>query len=214
MRPLLLCLLCSGCLIVGDRDAGMKVTPPVAASCVPGGMPCQGCCDSAGACQPGNLALVCGQLGVACEACASDTFCRSDNGCTTDPASLWRVQPYSATVSSTNHGAPWDSDGSGPDVFVSLYCPLSENAETAHTQTVSDNFTPSWTGTSADCVMTARDLIHTGFGVAVFDDDAPAVEVITPKTSVKLDDSKFDVGYVRATSNGPLQELWFTLKRQ
>jgi hypothetical protein len=49
--------------------------PGVGARC-PG---CQGCCDGAGACQPGDTEAACGIGGRACEVCASRDICDTKN---------------------------------------------------------------------------------------------------------------------------------------
>ncbi|HCF58915.1 MAG TPA: hypothetical protein DFS52_13100, partial [Myxococcales bacterium] len=63
-------LACVGC--EGDNvcTEGACGPPPCDATTCP-----EGCCDSSGACQPGNTAAACGAAGAACSSCADENIC-------------------------------------------------------------------------------------------------------------------------------------------
>ncbi len=56
-------------LDVGAVDAGIDAKPAEAAAPGCGPSSCAGCCDDAGACQPGSTLQACGLGGTACQAC-------------------------------------------------------------------------------------------------------------------------------------------------
>lgn len=206
---------CLACLVSGTMpDGGGADAGSTAASCTPGGAPCEGCCAGA-TCKKGDLAIECGVQGAACVECASNTICRSDQGCSVDLESLWKVTPVAATIGANPAGGTWDPDGD-PDVFVSLYCPLAQTSATAETAPVVDALMPRWSATvNGTCVLKAKDLMKEGFGAAVFDDDGrPPVEAVSAKAAVRVSQQHFDVGYLRASGGTALPEIWFKLEKQ
>jgi hypothetical protein len=54
-------------LVVGLTACGGNQSPPCSS--------CPGCCDSTGACLPGNTAAACGKNGAACSACSGSVSC-------------------------------------------------------------------------------------------------------------------------------------------
>lgn len=176
---------------------------------------CAGCCLN-GTCQPGSTAAACGKNAASCVACTTGQVCKTDQTCGVDPESLWRVQPSAAVIAANDNGVAWDALGGAPDPFVSLYCPAGSAAPTASTPSVADSFMPTWATTvPAHCVMKARDLVSTGVGVAVWDEDVSDDDVIASKGAVPVTEAQLLAGSATGIGNGKgLVSLTLLLQRQ
>ncbi len=141
------------------------------------------------------------------EACTGQT-------CGFDPQSMWRVHPSSAVTNSTKiGGSGWDSFGGDPDVYVDLHCPASGGI-TDSTSTASDTTTPSWS--DGECVMTAAELMSTGFAFAVYDEDGllgGADDLVAPKTTVPVTSADLMAGSVMRGPVSALTSITFTFSR-
>lgn len=163
---------------------------------------CAGCCDVNGVCQNGTDWNHCGKGGGACKTCPGVMTCLFDGTCGIDPNSTWKVQPLSATISTKNGNADWDFGAGAPDPFVQLWCPATAVAVTSTTSAASDTFMPMWSNGS--CTMKAGDLLATGYGVAVFDEDVSVHDVISSKGTIKPTENTLVAGSENLTNNGNL----------
>lgn len=171
-----------------------------------------GCCLN-GTCQPGTQPLACGTAGVACAQCMTNEACTGQT-CGFDPQSMWRVHPSSAVTNSTKlSGSGWDSFGGDPDPYVDLHCP-SSGGITDSTSSVSDTTMPSWS--DGECVMTAAELMSSGFAFAVYDADGilgGADDLIAPKTTVRPTSADLMAGTVMRGPVSALTSITFTFSR-
>lgn len=173
---------------------------------------CPGCCFN-GTCQAGTAANACGKGAATCATCGNNQICRTDQTCGVDPQGMFRVQPVSATITMTDptDGLAWDPSASPPDVRVYLWCPATAAAMTSSTAEVSDTYTPTWT--TGGCVMSASQLLMTGFAMQVVDVDTLSDDPITAKGTLKPDEADFVAGSM-SVSGGGLQSMTIQLQRQ
>ena len=158
--------------VVTVADTSTDTTPACSSS------NCTGCCMN-GACQTGTASSGCGKNGNACLSCSAPEVCKTTQICGIDPESTWKIQPASATISTTNQGADWDVGAGAPDPYASLWCP-SSTVSPVVTLTVADSFSPTWS--TGGCLMKAKDILSAGFGVAVFDEDIAVDDTIAPRS--------------------------------
>lgn len=181
---------------VACQNVSMDGGADAAATCGPS--TCIGCCLN-NTCQGGGTTAACGTGGAQCTACAAQQICRTDRSCGVDPESVWKVQPVSAEISATNQGSSWDT-GSAPDPFVNLWCPSTAASITSWTPTVNDSFYPKWS--TGGCPMKAKDLIATGFALAVWDEDISVNDLIVPKSPLTVTEANLLTGYRDGITNG------------
>lgn len=175
---------------------------------------CAGCCLN-GACQPGNTAAACGKGAAACATCGTNQVCKAEQTCGVDPESTWTLQPTAASISTTipGGGGTWDTMGGAPDPFVELWCPTSAAAST-RTPTVQDTFNPTWS--SGGCSAKARELLQSGFGVQVWDEDATTNDAITSKGTISVSEAALTEGrmILSTPDGGTLPSLTIQVQRQ
>lgn len=100
-------------------------------------------------------------------------------------------------VATTNHGQPWDEDGSGPDLVVQLDCGGGPAGQPL-------DGTP-WDGGVASCFMATSSLLTDGVVVTLVDDDsASPVAVDVP---IPLDEGALDAGVVEVSGSGLLRRV-------
>lgn len=172
---------------------------------------CSGCCAN-GVCQTGSTAAACGKTGAACSVCGNNQICKTSQTCGVDPSSHWRVQPVSATISSSNNGSSWDPDSSPPDAYVDTWCPPSATWSPGETPEASDTYSPSWT--SGGCVATAAALLAEPWYFQVFDSDLTTDDTITAQDSYQLTEADFVRGYVTFNPVQGLQSMTVQLQPQ
>lgn len=175
---------------------------------------CTGCCLN-GTCQAGSTAAGCGKNGAVCLACINGAICKTDQTCGIDPNSMWKVQPASATITPLNAGADWDFGGGAPDPFVQLTCPATSTTVTTSTAAPADTFNPTWTTTSgAGCVMSASQLMTTGFKMILWDEDVSSNDAITGNMIVKPTEGHLIDGFVSFNAAGEILALRVNLTKQ
>lgn len=174
---------------------------------------CTGCCLN-GTCNAGSTNAGCGKSGAACVACVTGQVCKADQTCGIDPNSMWKVQPSSATVRSTDStGVAWDAFGGAPDPFCSLWCPATATTVTSSTPSVTDSFAPTWT--TGGCVMKASDLLTVGFDIAVYDEDVSSNDTIAGAGTITVTEAQLLAGHVDGiTNNSTLVTLSVSLTKQ
>jgi hypothetical protein len=159
---------------------------------------CTGCCQS-GVCYSGVTSATCGKGGAACTSCSSPRSCLADRTCGIDPNSMWKIQPVSATISTTNNGQDWDFGGGAPDPYALLWCPPTAGLATSRTATVMDTFFPTWA--TGGCTIDAGSLMLSGYAIAFFDEDISVDDVIAPKTTITVTENDLVKGF-QTLSNG------------
>lgn len=174
---------------------------------------CAGCCLN-NVCQPGSTAAACGKNASSCVACLNGAICKTDQTCGVDPNSMWKVQPLSATIRTTDSGGvAWDALGGAPDPYCDLYCPGTASAITSSTAVVADTFSPVWS--TGGCVMKASDLLTLGFKVGVYDEDVSSDDTIAPAGPISVAERDLLAGRLDGISNGTtLTSLSVGLQRQ
>lgn len=172
---------------------------------------CAGCCSN-DVCQSGTANTACGKNATTCVACAGAQVCSSAQVCAFDGASLWRVQPLSATVKNNNNGAAWDADDSAADPAVELFCPANASDRTATTATVTDSYSPTWSGEG--CVVSAQTLLSGGFAYQVVDQDLVGSDPITTKTNVTVTEANLLAGSAAISASDGLTALSIALQKQ
>lgn len=193
----------------GDIDSG-TTTQDGGTTC--SATNCTGCCFN-GACQPGNTQVACGKGGGLCATCAAVRVCATTTQtCELDPNALWKVQPLSATVSSTNQGSDWDVGGGAPDPFVSLWCPSSAASATNVTPTVMDSYAPTWS--TGGCVMKAKDLMSVGYAIQVWDEDLSSNDPISGKGTIVAKESDLIAGSTDLTAMPTLITMKVAYQKQ
>lgn len=140
--------------------------------------------------------------------------CKADQTCGVDPNSMWRVQPISATVRSTDSGGvAWDALGGAPDPFCNLYCPGNATTVTSSTSAPQDTFTPTWS--SGGCVLKASELMTLGFGIAVYDEDVSSNDTISGAGVIRATEADLLAGRIDGiTNNSTLTTLSVSLTKQ
>jgi len=190
-----------------DSGAGADTSQPEKCS----SSNCPGCCFN-GTCQIGNTVAACGKGGGECSQCVTNQICGLEQSCGVDPDGSWLVQPDSATISTKNGNGDWDFGAGAPDPFVQLWCPSTASSMTSQTPTASDTFSPKWT--KGGCVMKAKDLMATGYGIEVFDDDLNASDVIASKATIKPGESDLLQGSMTLSNSSTLVTLKIVLTKQ
>jgi hypothetical protein len=185
----------------GDTGGGTTTTQKCSAS------NCTGCCFN-NTCQTGNTASACGKAGAACVACASAQVCKTDQTCGVDPNSVWRVQPVSARITSSNNGSSWDGDGSAPDVFVSMQCPGATYSSTAEVE----SYTPAWS--SGGCTAKASQLLAEQWVFRLWDSDFSSNDTITDAFGFQFTEKHFTAGSVSFGAAGGMTSLTVQLQKQ
>lgn len=169
---------------------------------------CAGCCFN-NTCQTGTTAAACGKAGAACMACGSAQVCRTDQTCGVDPNSVWRVQPVSARIASSNNGSSWDGDGSAPDVFVVMQCPGSTSATS--TSEV-ESYTPTWS--TGGCTAKASQLLAERWVLQVWDSDISSNDTITGGLAYQFTEQNLTAGTVTFGASGGLTSMTVQLQKQ
>ncbi|MFL5357949.1 hypothetical protein [Archangium sp.] len=169
---------------------------------------CTGCCFN-NTCQTGNTASACGKAGTACVACGSTQVCKTDQTCGVDPNSVWRVQPVSARVASSDNGSSWDGDGSAPDVFVWMQCP-GESSSTATFEV--ESYSPAWT--TGGCTAKASQLLAGQWVFQLWDSDISSNDTITDTLGYRFTEQQFTTGTVSLGASGGMTSLTVQLQKQ
>lgn len=127
---------------------------------------------------------------------------------------MWKVQPVSATIRSTDgSGVAWDALGGAPDPYCDLYCPGTATTITSSTGIPQDTFSPTWT--TGGCILKASDLIAKGFGIGVYDEDVSADDTIAPAGVISVTEAQLAAGRIDGiTNNGTLVTLSVTFTKQ
>lgn len=127
---------------------------------------------------------------------------------------MWKVQPISATIRSTDStGVAWDALGGAPDPYCDLYCPSSATTITSSTPFVDDVFMVTWS--TGGCVMKASDLLTLGFKIGVYDDDATSDDTIASPGMITVSEAELLAGRITGiTNNTTLTTLTVALQRQ
>ncbi|MFY0525572.1 hypothetical protein ACN28I_21330 [Archangium gephyra] len=186
----------------GDGNPGGGTQQPCSAS------NCTGCCFN-NTCQTGNTASACGKAGAACMACGSSKVCKTDQTCGVDPNSVWRVQPVSARIASSDNGTYWDGDDSAPDVVVSMRCPGS----TTYTQTPEvESYTPAWT--SGGCTAKASQLLAEPWVFQLWDIDFSSDDTITDSLALRITEEFLTAGTVTLNPSGGMTSMTVQLQKQ
>jgi hypothetical protein len=132
---------------------------------------CAGCCQF-GVCLGGDQPEACGVGGAFCDDCRSNSrTCLADRTCGIDGSVRLRVYVSSARVAANDNGQQWDSDGSAPDVRVTLRCPTLP--ATTVVQSERQSLFPVWT--SGGCNATAADYLARQMSFTL-DDVDPVVD--------------------------------------
>lgn len=174
---------------------------------------CLGCCFN-GTCQTGTSNTGCGKNGAKCLTCNGNVpICSAAQVCGVDPEGMWKVQPVSAQIATTNNGSSWDFGGGAPDPFVDVWCPSTSSSPT-RTPTALDTFTPMWA--TGGCVAKAKDLIASGFALDAWDEDVSVNDSIAGKGTISVTESELLAGYIDGINNkpGPLLTLKVVLTAQ
>jgi hypothetical protein len=128
--------------------------------------------------------------------------------CGADPARQWRLYPGAAQVAPSDNGTVWDSDGSPPDVQVTMHCPAAGPGLIGGAET--ESFAPGWPATSG-CTMTASQLLGEGFAWSAVDVDVVGNDPIASDNAVVLTEADFMAGQKVLTGNGGMQSITFRL---
>ncbi|WNG55040.1 hypothetical protein F0U59_09820 [Archangium gephyra] len=169
---------------------------------------CAGCCFN-NVCQTGNTASACGKAGATCSACGSAQVCRTNQTCGVDPNSVWRVQPTSARIASSDNGTSWDGDGSAPDVVVAMRCPGS----TTSTETPEvESYTPAWT--SGGCTAKASQLLAEPWVFQLWDIDFSSNDTITDSLALRITEEFLTAGGVTVNASGGMTSMTVQLQKQ
>ncbi|WPB75396.1 hypothetical protein KYC5002_41185 [Archangium violaceum] len=169
---------------------------------------CTGCCFN-NVCQTGNTASACGKTGATCTACGSAQVCKTDQTCGVDPNSVWRVQPISARITSSDNGTSWDGDGSAPDVVVAMRCPGS----TTSTETPEvESYTPAWT--SGGCTAKASQLLAEPWVFQLWDVDISSHDTITDSLALRITEAFLTSGGVTVNASGGMMSMTVQLQKQ
>jgi hypothetical protein len=169
---------------------------------------CTGCCFN-NTCQTGNTASACGKAGAACVACSSAQVCKTDQTCGVDPNSVWRVQPASAQIASSNNGSSWDGDGSAPDVFVAMQCPGGTSA-TATPEV--ESYTPTWS--TGGCTAKASQLLAEPWVFQLWDSDISVNDTITDTLGFRFTEAQLLTGSVTFSASGGMTSMTVQLQKQ
>ncbi|HYO53293.1 hypothetical protein [Archangium sp.] len=169
---------------------------------------CTGCCFN-NVCQTGNTASACGRAGAECAACSPNQVCKTDQTCGVDPNSVWRVQPLSARITSSNNGSSWDGDGSAPDVFVWMQCPGSVSF--SFTDMV-ESYTPAWT--TGGCTAKASQLMAEQWVFQLWDIDFIRNDTITDALGFQFTEEHFTAGTLTLGTAGGMTSLTVQLQKQ
>jgi hypothetical protein len=164
---------------------------------------CAGCCDGT-TCEPGTEVTACGKDAAACQVCGAQQLCHADRTCGVDPERSWRIYVSAARISGST---VWDTDGSAPDVVITVYCPA--NGGPAVPSTEVESFTPTWPNGS--CVLKASELMGAGIGWTVDDIDVIGSESITGFTTTTLTDADISAGQKVLGVTGGVNSLTFKL---
>jgi hypothetical protein len=190
----------------GEDDPGSGNTDGTTQKCSASN--CTGCCFN-NACQTGNTASACGKAGAACAACGSAQVCKTDQTCGVDPNSIWRVQPVSARVASSNNGSSWDGDGSAPDVFVWMQCPGST---TSSSTPEVESYSPTWS--TGGCTAKASQLMAEPWVFQLWDSDFSSNDTITGTLGFRFTEEYFTTGTVSFSASGGMTSLTVQLQKQ
>lgn len=185
----------------GNTGGGSGTTQKCSAS------NCTGCCFN-NVCQTGNTAAACGKMGATCAVCGSAQVCKVDQTCGVDPNSVWRVQPVSARIASSNNGSSWDGDGSAPDVFVSMQCPGATTSSTAEVE----SYTPTWT--SGGCTARASQLLAERWYFQLWDSDFSVNDTITDMLGFQFTEAHLTAGTITFNASGGMTSLTVQLQKQ
>jgi hypothetical protein len=165
---------------------------------------CPGCC-SGSQCLSGTSDSACGSGGAPCKPCSSVQIC-SSGACTLDPSSSWGVIIVSAEIDSSQS---WDSMVyTEPDPYVVV----TVGSQSDKTTTQDDTYSPQWDEYLFDA--TASEILGSGLGVEIYDDDWPTSDQLIGNCQIAVPDSVLlaGAGYVSSCgSQGHVQSFSFKL---
>ncbi len=142
-------------------------------------------------------------------ACSSAQVCKTDQACGVDPNSVWRVQPVSAQIASSNNGTSWDGDGSAPDVFVLMQCPGSSYS--VSTSEV-ESYNPTWS--SGGCTAKAGQLMAEPWVFQLWDSDLTSDDTITGALGFRFTEEHLIAGKVTIGASGGMTAMTVQLQKQ
>ncbi len=142
-------------------------------------------------------------------ACGSSKVCKTDQTCGVDPNSVWRVQPVSARIASSDNGTYWDGDDSAPDVVVVMQCPGSTTS-TATSEV--ESYTPTWT--SGGCTAKASQLLAEPWVFQLWDIDFSSDDTITDSLALRITEEFLTAGAVTVNASGGMTSMTVQLQKQ
>ncbi|NOK01371.1 MULTISPECIES: hypothetical protein [Myxococcus] len=169
---------------------------------------CAGCCFN-NVCQTGTSTSACGKAGATCRTCGTAQVCKADQTCGVDPDGVWRVQPVSAQIATTNNGSAWDADSSPPDVFVEMACP---GGSSVFISDVVQSYTPAWT--TGGCTARASQLMAEQWAFRLWDEDLASDDTITEVLGTRFTEQHFAAGTVTFGASGGMTSLTVQLQKQ
>jgi hypothetical protein len=168
---------------------------------------CAGCCNG-NQCEPGTELTLCGKDAAACAQCGANQVCKLTQACGADPDKSWRVYPSAAQISPSDQGSAWDSDGSPPDVVITMSCPAGGGTPiTGGTET--ESFMPGWA--TGGCVLKASELLGAGIGWSAADLDVIGSDPIASLTTTVLTEADFIAGQKVVGPTGGMTSITFRL---
>jgi hypothetical protein len=168
-----------------------------------------GCCNG-NVCEYGTDVTLCGKGAVACKACGNNQVCDATQKCSIEPERQWRIYPSTATVNASDNGAAWDSDGSPPDVQITMACPANGGASLiggGETQ----SFNPGWSPSTSGCILKASELLSGGFLWSADDIDVIGKDAITAPTTTELTEADIVAGQKVLTGQGQMNSITWKL---
>jgi hypothetical protein len=170
---------------------------------------CAGCCNGS-QCELGDDVSACGKDAAMCAVCGNNQVCDAvTKVCGADPLRNWRVYPSAAQIAPSDLGTAWDSDGSAPDVVITMTCPSTTGAPIvggAETQ----GYSPGWPATSG-CVLKASDLLGPGFSWSAADIDLIGSDPICAATTVIFSQADLVAGLKTIAAANGVTSITFRL---
>jgi hypothetical protein len=126
-----------------------------------------------------------------------------------DPNSVWRVQPVSAQIASSDNGACWDGDCSAPDAFAAMQCP---GAASATSTAEVESYTPAWT--TGGCTARASQLLAEPWVFQLWDSDVSVNDAITGPLGFQFTEAHLLGGTITFGAAGGMTSLTVQLQKQ
>lgn len=169
---------------------------------------CAGCCNGS-QCELGDDVSACGKDAAVCQACGNNQVCDAvTKVCGADPARNWRVYPSAAQIAPSDLGTAWDSDGSAPDVVITMTCPANGSSVIGGAET--ESYNPGWSAT-AGCVLKASELLSLGFSWSAADIDVIGSDPIATTSTVVFTQADMVAGFKTLTAANGVTSITFRL---